>query len=56
MVTSIRENLELVREEIRQAAARSGRREEDILLVAVTKTRPVEDVVEAVRCGGDVRR
>jgi pyridoxal phosphate enzyme (YggS family) len=51
MVMSVRDNLEMVREAIRQAAARCGRREEDILLVAVTKTRPVEDVVEAVRCG-----
>lgn len=51
MVTSIRDNLEMVREEIRRSALLSGRREEDVLLVAVTKTRPVEDVAEAVRCG-----
>ena len=50
-MVNIRENLDRLREEIRTAAKRSGRTEEDILLVAVTKTRPVEDIIEAVRLG-----
>ncbi len=50
-MVNIRENLARLREEIRTAAKRSGRREEDILFVAVTKTRPVEDIIEAVRWG-----
>ncbi|GAB1398839.1 YggS family pyridoxal phosphate-dependent enzyme [Aminivibrio sp.] len=50
-MVNIRENLARLQEEIRTAAKRSGRREEDILFVAVTKTRPVEDIIEAVRWG-----
>lgn len=54
MVNTIRENIEFVRKEIRDSAKISGRSGNDILLVAVTKTRPVEDILEAVRCGVSV--
>ncbi len=51
MVKSIESSLAHLKEEIRTAAQRSGRCEKDVLLVGVTKTRPVEDIIEAVRCG-----
>ncbi|NLB83396.1 MAG: YggS family pyridoxal phosphate-dependent enzyme [Synergistaceae bacterium] len=50
-MVNIKDNLTRIRDEIRTAAKRSGRIEEDILLVAVTKTRPVEDIIEAVQYG-----
>ena len=50
-MVNIKDNLARIRDDIRTAAKRSGRTEEDILLVAVTKTRPVEDIIEAVRLG-----
>lgn len=50
-MVNIKDNLARIRDDVRTAAKRSGRNEEDILLVAVTKTRPVEDIIEAVRCG-----
>jgi len=45
------ERLALVRERMASAAAQSGRRFEDIRLVAVTKTRSVETVREAMAVG-----
>ena len=48
---SIAENLERVREQIAQAAAKAGRAVEDIELVAITKTHPVEKVREAIEVG-----
>ena len=47
----IRANLERVRERIAQAARRAGRRPEEILLVAVSKTAPVERVRDAIDAG-----
>lgn len=47
----IKENLEEVREKIRQACQRSGRREEDVTLISVSKTRPVEMLKEAYEAG-----
>ena len=47
----IRANLERVRERIAQAARRAGRRPEEILLVAVSKTAPVERVRAAIDAG-----
>ena len=41
---SIAENLEEVEKRISAAAKRSGRKREDITLVAVTKTHPAETV------------
>jgi len=42
-MTSIAENLERVREQIAEAAARAGRVAEEIELVAITKTHPAEE-------------
>ncbi len=50
-MNSIAENLERVREQIAQAAARAGRVAEDIELVAVTKTHPAEKLREAIEAG-----
>ncbi len=48
---SIRENLEKVRERMARAAQRVGRKPEEILLVAVSKTVPVERIREAIEAG-----
>ncbi|HDQ13837.1 MAG TPA: YggS family pyridoxal phosphate-dependent enzyme [Sediminispirochaeta sp.] len=48
---SIAKNLEAVRRRIEQAAARAGRKAEDIRLMAVTKTKSSEVVEEAYRAG-----
>src|SRR5437762_5727941 len=50
-MVSIAENLERVREQITQAAAKAGRTGNEIELVAMTKTHPVEKVREAVEAG-----
>ena len=47
----VRENLEKVLERIASAALRSGRRAEDVTLVAVTKTHPVESILSAASAG-----
>ena len=47
----IKENLEEVREKIRQACQRSGRRVEDVTLISVSKTKPVEMLEEAYEAG-----
>ena len=48
---SIRENVAVVEAKIAAAAKRAGRNPEDILLLAVSKTKPVEMIQEAVDCG-----
>ena len=50
-MASIAENLERVREQITQAAAKAGRALNEIELVAITKTHPAEKVREAVEAG-----
>jgi PLP dependent protein len=50
-MNSIAENLERVREQIAQAAAKVGRSADDVELVAITKTHPSEKVREAVEAG-----
>ena len=47
----IRENLEEVRERIRLACERSGRRVEDVTLISVSKTKPVSDIEEVLTTG-----
>ena len=47
----ISDNLRLVEENIAAACKRAGRRREDVKLIAVSKTHPVEAVKEAMRCG-----
>ena len=44
-------NLAVVREQIAAAALRSGRQPDDVLLVAVSKTHPIEDIAAALAVG-----
>ncbi len=48
---SIRENIKEVEAKIAAAVEKSGRKPEDILLLAVSKTKPVELIGEAVEAG-----
>jgi PLP dependent protein len=50
----IAENLERVREQIAQAAAKAGRSVEDVELVAISKTHAAEKVREAIEAGQDL--
>ncbi len=50
-MTNLHANLEMVRGTIADAAARSGRSASDVMLVAVSKTRPAELVAEAANLG-----
>lgn len=50
-MSSIKENLEYINEKIKTAAEKSGRRREDILLLAVSKTVDVPRIKEAVELG-----
>ncbi len=47
----IAENLKRVREEIAEACLRAGRTPESVKLIAVSKTKPVSDVLEAFEAG-----
>jgi pyridoxal phosphate enzyme (YggS family) len=49
--TSVRENLLRIQERIASAAARSGRRAEEITLIAVSKTHPASAIHEAYGAG-----
>ena len=48
---SIRENIEYIRHQKDEAAKRSGRSGDDVLLVAVTKLHDVDEINEAIDCG-----
>lgn len=48
---SIIDNIAAVRERILSAAAKAGRNLDDIKLIAVSKTRPAEDVLTAAQAG-----
>ena len=50
-MSQIAQNLCAIREQVAQAARRSGRKPEDVLLLAVSKTKPVSAVQEAIACG-----
>ena len=50
-MADVRENLRSVEEKITASAEKSGRKRSDILLVAVTKTHPVEMMNEAISAG-----
>jgi len=50
-MNSIAENLERVREQIAQAAKKSGRSTDDVDLVAISKTHDAEKVREAIEAG-----
>lgn len=47
----IRENLDAVKETIESAALEAGRKAEDVILIAVSKTKPVSMIEEAYACG-----
>lgn len=47
----LRDNIRAVRQRIAEACGRAGRDPADVLLVAVTKTRPAEEILAAYRCG-----
>lgn len=51
MTSEVAERLAAVRERIRAAAGRAGRRPEEITLVGVAKRQPAEKLVEALRAG-----
>lgn len=44
-------NLEIVEKNIRKACETAGRAREEVTLIAVSKTKPMEDLREAIRCG-----
>ena len=48
---AIAENIQQIQDEKAEAAVRSGRNSEDVLLCAVTKTRSTEEINEAIRAG-----
>ncbi len=48
---TIRENLLRIRERIERAAQSAGRRDDEITLMGVSKTRPASDIREAVNAG-----
>jgi pyridoxal phosphate enzyme (YggS family) len=50
-VPAIADNLARIRDRIAAAAARAGRRAEDVTLVAVSKTHPAEAVLAALQAG-----
>lgn len=47
----IKEQLEIVEKKICQACEKSGRRREEVTLIAVSKTKPIEDLKEAYAWG-----
>ena len=47
----IRENMEHVRKNIREACEKSGRNPDDVTLIAVSKTKPLPMLEEAYECG-----
>jgi pyridoxal phosphate enzyme (YggS family) len=49
--TSVRENLDRIRERIARAAARAGRTAEEITLIGVSKTHPASAIREAYETG-----
>ena len=53
-MSKISDNLVYVEQRIREACERSGRQRDEVTLIAVSKTKPVPDLAEALRCGYDV--
>ncbi len=51
MIPTISQALTLLRQEITTTAQRFGRSGDDITLLAVSKTRPVSDILTAIACG-----
>jgi pyridoxal phosphate enzyme (YggS family) len=53
MTVDIARNIAEVRRKIKFAAEKSGRREQDICLIAVSKTRTAEEITEAISAGAE---
>lgn len=51
---SITQNLELVKAKINASCHKSGRKREDVTLIAVSKTKPTEDILEIFGCGQNI--
>ncbi len=47
----IRDNIEAVEKNIEEACRRAGRDRKDVTLIAVSKTKPVSDIRQAMDCG-----
>ncbi len=47
----IKENLEIVEENITKACEKAGRGRDEVTLIAVSKTKPVSDIRQAMDCG-----
>ena len=47
----VTENLKMVEEKIQEACKRSGRNRDEVTLIAVSKTKPVEMIYEAMESG-----
>ncbi|WP_317855947.1 YggS family pyridoxal phosphate-dependent enzyme [Chakrabartyella piscis] len=47
----VAENIAEIEEKIQRAVEKSGRKREDVLLIAVSKTKPVDLIQKAVDCG-----
>ena len=47
----IKENLETVERNIVSACEKAGRKRDDVTLIAVSKTKPVSDIRQAMECG-----
>ncbi|WP_029230895.1 YggS family pyridoxal phosphate-dependent enzyme [Butyrivibrio sp. VCB2006] len=47
----IKENLEIVEKNIQEACKRAGRDRSEVTLIAVSKTKPVSDIRQAMECG-----
>jgi hypothetical protein len=52
--TAVRENYQRFMERFRAAAEHAGRKPEDIKIVAVSKTRTVQEIREVVNCGARI--
>lgn len=48
---SIKKNLDTIKQNIAAACSECGRNPDDVLVLAVTKTRTAEEINEAIRCG-----
>lgn len=51
MSSTIEENIKIVKEKIYEAALKAGRNPDEISLMAVSKTKPLEEAVVAASCG-----
>ncbi|WP_297889300.1 YggS family pyridoxal phosphate-dependent enzyme [Sulfurihydrogenibium sp.] len=48
---TIKERFQQIEEKIQKACERSGRKREDVILLAASKTQPIEKIIQAYQCG-----